>query len=136
MEAFRNVVTPTQAQASSGEKILETIGVSVAAGTVLGASTLPFYDQPSAHLMNLAYGASAGAVVGLGILLYGVAEGLSQGEPEDGTAAIKDGLRPQASRGARPATGNTSAIRLTANRAASFRIDPTSIWLPVVSLTW
>jgi len=46
---------------------LETFGLSGVGGTVLGASTLPFYRQPGDHSVNLAWGAAVGAVVGLGV---------------------------------------------------------------------
>ena len=48
----------------------ETLGTAGAVGTVFGASTLPFYSQPGTHLMNLAYGAAAGLVVGTGFWLF------------------------------------------------------------------
>jgi hypothetical protein len=63
---------PRTARANSGNSFLETIGISIAVGTVLGASTLPFYSQPGKHLSNLEYGAIAGAAVGLGVSLYEV----------------------------------------------------------------
>ena len=65
--------------ASRFRKILETIGISVAVGTVLGASTLPFYDSPNSALSNVAYGAAGGALVGLGILTYEWVQPKSQG---------------------------------------------------------
>ena len=68
---------PRLARANSGQTFLETLGVSIAVGTVFGASTLPFYDQPGKHLVNLAYGASAGAVVGIGALVYQLIVGSS-----------------------------------------------------------
>ena len=49
--------------------IFETLGVSTAVGAVLGASTLPFYEVPGDHLVNLSYGALAGLGVGIGILI-------------------------------------------------------------------
>lgn len=49
--------------------ILETMGVSVAVGTVLGASTLPFYEQPKDHTGNVSLGAAAGAAIGLGVVI-------------------------------------------------------------------
>src|SRR5688572_19132061 len=61
--------------AYSGDPFLETIGISIAVGTVLGASTLPFYGQPGDHLINAAYGAAAGAAFGLGVWVYGQIQG-------------------------------------------------------------
>ncbi|NUM89056.1 MAG: hypothetical protein HUU37_07625 [Bdellovibrionales bacterium] len=47
-----------------GDAIL-TVGVSTAAGAVLGASTLPFYNAPSEHVRNVFYGAAIGTVAGV-----------------------------------------------------------------------
>src|SRR3954466_11035161 len=66
------LTAPRLARANSGSSFLETIGISIAVGTVLGASSLPFYDQPGKHLTNLEAGAAAGAAVGLGVSLYGL----------------------------------------------------------------
>ena len=49
--------------------VLETLGIGIVAGTVLGASTLPFYDEPGQHTGNIALGAAIGAGVGLGLVL-------------------------------------------------------------------
>lgn len=57
--------------------ILETIGISTAVGTVLGASTLPFYEQPGDHTGNVTLGAAAGAVVGVGVVIYQALSGNS-----------------------------------------------------------
>jgi hypothetical protein len=67
---------------SSATYFLETIGISTAVGTVLGASTLPFYDQPGDHTSNIAIGASAGAIVGVGIFVYGLLTRPSQDQLE------------------------------------------------------
>jgi hypothetical protein len=126
---------PRNARASSGKHFLETIGISVAVGTVLGASTLPFYDQPGSHLANLAYGASLGAVAGVGLLIHGLFDGSSQREgfPEEyseiksGNARIVASLEEESAR--------TTSIPSTS--LSSFPSRPASaFWLPVVSLTW
>ncbi|MGE4233598.1 MAG: hypothetical protein AB7F43_09745 [Bacteriovoracia bacterium] len=49
---------------------LQTVGISTAVGTVLGVSTMAFYDAPFAHFENALIGAGAGLVVGLGIVTY------------------------------------------------------------------
>ena len=64
-------MAPQEVSARSAN-FLETVGISTAVGTILGASTLPFYDQPGDHTLNIAYGASAGFVAGLGIWIYQV----------------------------------------------------------------
>lgn len=56
--------------ARADELFYETVGISVAVGTILGASTLPFYAQPTDQIINVAIGAGLGAVVGLGLWLY------------------------------------------------------------------
>lgn len=65
------VVAPVK-NASAGSQFFEAIGISTAVGTVLGASTLPFYTQPGDHISNVYIGAAAGFVVGLGIWAIGL----------------------------------------------------------------
>ncbi len=48
----------------------ETLVTAGAVGTILGASTLPFYGQPGTHLLNVGYGAAAGLLVGTGIWVF------------------------------------------------------------------
>jgi len=48
-------------------KFYETAGISIAVGTVLGASTLPLYNQPRTQLIKPGYSTSFRAVTGLGI---------------------------------------------------------------------
>jgi hypothetical protein len=144
---------PRIARANPGNSFLETIGISIAVGTVLGASTLPFYDQPGKHLMNLAYGASAGAVTGIGILVYGWIAGPSQDEFSDASPAPRDsetctgardgGYRPFPARPHYAAdvqhlhyeTGPAIAWNdYVAPRSAA--VYPAQFWTPVVSLSW
>ena len=105
---------PRDARANS---ILETIGIGIAVGTVLGASTLPFYDQPGKHVSNLAYGAAAGVVVGL---VYGVAAGRSSYDQANN--ADYD----QGDPGPGPAPALVSTLPNT----------PARFWMPLVSLNW
>jgi len=56
--------------AYAGNEILETTGLSLAVGTILGASTLPFYSEPGEHTSNLWIGAALGTVAGLGTGVY------------------------------------------------------------------
>ena len=66
-----NTVVPTQAYAASRfQDALITVGLGTATGTVLGASTLPFYGYPENHLGNVLIGAGIGLVTGLGTALY------------------------------------------------------------------
>lgn len=120
---------PRTARASSG-KFLETIGTGVAVGSVLGASTLPFYDQPGSHLSNLAYGASAGAVAGLGVYLYR----LLLRSTVDNDSASAESLSPiQTSDTVR----DEFRVPATVSGLRSTPIRPTpAVWMPLVSVTW
>jgi hypothetical protein len=103
---------PRLARANSGNSFLETIGISIAVGTVLGASTLPFYRQPGTHLINVGYGASAGAVAAIGVSIYGLFQGRSH-DPYDDVALWRH-----------------------ENRGFALGPPPGSIWMPVVSVNW
>jgi hypothetical protein len=88
------LAAPRDARANSGNSFLETIGIGIAVGTVLGASTLPFYTQPGKHVENLAYGAAAGVVAGL---VYAVAAGRSSDDQASALDPVGDpGLQPVA----------------------------------------
>ena len=47
-----------------------TVLMSTAAGSILGASTLPFYAESSKHTKNIFYGAAFGAVIGVMFSAY------------------------------------------------------------------
>jgi hypothetical protein len=67
---------PSKASAMSMGDAAMTVTVSTVAGAVLGASTLPFYEDSGKHSKNIFYGAAFGAVVGVLIAAYsGVQEG-------------------------------------------------------------
>jgi hypothetical protein len=133
---------PRIASANSKSSFLETIGISVAVGTVLGASTLPFYDQPGKHLVNAAYGASAGAVVGIGILAYGLIAGPSNDGFDDYAMTSRGDFLPKRTALGRASSTISSRRFATARALASHTTTvslPTphaQLWLPVVSLTW
>ncbi|MEW6056883.1 MAG: hypothetical protein AB1540_09735 [Bdellovibrionota bacterium] len=74
------------AEASYGlTDALETMGIATGIGTVLGLSTIAFYDEPSAHMGNALIGAGAGLIVGLGVAAYLFAESSDEQEidPEE-----------------------------------------------------
>lgn len=134
--AMVSLPVPRESRASTGSTF-ETIGVSTAVGTVLGASTLPFYGQPGKHLANLAYGASAGVLVGLGVALLG---GVTEASSEDGMA--DSGQNPKSAwlvRGSshqplnrlEAATSERSHSQLLPNCSPA-----ADLWMPLVSLTW
>lgn len=100
------IAQPTQALA--GSTFLGTIGTGVAVGSVLGASTLPFYGQPGSHLKNIVIGASAGAIVGVGVAIYHKVRGSS--DDDQGYSSLS----------------NTPIL-----------IQPDAlVWSPMVSLSW
>jgi hypothetical protein len=143
---------PRLARAGTGQIFLETMGISIAVGTVLGASTLPFYDQPGKHLMNLAYGASAGAVVGIGALVYQWIADPGQddyGQAGEGSPSLA-GFKSR-----RHLTGVTPLDRVDQGRVVrmprfagpdiaqgdyvaprSGSSYPVQFWTPLVSLNW
>jgi len=141
---------PRMARAGSGKIFLETIGISTAVGTVLGASTLPFYDQPGTHLINLVYGASMGAVAGVGLGLYQWLSGRSERNHEifgdfrpgyrtAGRASLARRMKNDpapvsvyASSSLFSSTGRMARDQ----RAAVENRSPVLIWAPLVSLTW
>jgi hypothetical protein len=131
---------PRFARANSGHNFLETIGISIAVGTVLGASTLPFYDQPGKHLMNLAYGASAGAVTGLGIMIYGWIAGPGQDDYAEGglkLEPLRHNLNFVNGRASRPSANTGPAIeRNDTVSPHAMPVYPAQFWVPVVSLNW
>ncbi len=124
--ALLSLSAPRMARANSGDTFLETIGIGIAVGTVLGASTLPFYDQPGKHLVNLAYGAGAGAAVGVGVAVYGWLSGGSDHDEQvfhsgSRTFALRRQQLPRARRQTRALVPN---------------LPPTTIvWSPIVSLS-
>lgn len=141
---------PRLARASTGQIFLETMGISIAVGTVLGASTLPFYDQPETHLWNLAYGASAGVVAGLGVFVYQLVAGSGQddyGQARDinpashsrrnhlaSVTTLDLAGRGRAARASWPAGPAIAQGDYVAPRSRS--PYPAQFWTPLVSLNW
>jgi hypothetical protein len=69
---------------------LETLGISVGVGSVLGLSTIGFYGQPHKHLGNVFIGAGAGLLVGLGIVAY-----MLTTSPKDDAIRPEELIRPK-----------------------------------------
>lgn len=119
-----------------------TIGLGMAVGTVLGASTLPFYDQPGQHLVNVAIGASAGLLAGIGA---GVHQRLGGNAPEEEYGSVSTS---RSYLGRRPSQGSdfhdVSESQPEFLRygdpppsAMSARpVHPVLFWMPLVSLNW
>ncbi len=122
------LLAPRQSYAKSG--FFQTIGISIVVGTVLGVSTLPFYDQPGKHISNLALGAAAGAVAGIGIFVHEIA---TRDESEEGYAAERrEGVSPR-----RRPPAIASIVLETRDwvfRHSALRSP--AVLLPLVSLNW
>lgn len=129
---------PRDARANTGKSILETMGISIAVGTVLGASTLPFYEQPGDHTSNLALGAAVGAVAGTGILLYGLFGGSSHDDSSEEIGQVPgSAFRSRTSRNLElsvPQASPLFAAGLPQQRAGG--AVTAKVWMPLVSLTW
>jgi hypothetical protein len=108
------LAAPRDARANSGNSFLETIGISIAVGTVLGVSTLPFYSQPGSHLSNLAYGAAAGAGAGL---IYAIFTAGRSSEDQASLGPLPNGA-------------------VTQNQVQNFPNTNPRYWTPLVSLNW
>jgi len=123
------VFTPS---AQAGSNFWESIGIGIAAGTVLGASTLPFYDQPGQHTSNIALGAAAGFIVGLGVCIAG----LGGDTVEDAESAETGAWAPSKKRRlSNPSGGNVLRLA-SAPSLSTFPRRPQGISVPLVSLTW
>lgn len=109
------VAAPQSAHAGTGKWILETMGVSIAVGTVLGASTLPFYDEPGKHIDNVAIGAAIGGLVGASLLGYGAIRGHG-----DNHASYREPSWPEPTPARSPRNNFPRALAYS----------------PIVSLTW
>ena len=72
---------PTTAQAGS-RNFFESVGISTLGGTLLGASTMPFYSQPTQHTTNIVWGAVAGFSIGLGIWLVAILGGSDKSQAQ------------------------------------------------------
>lgn len=80
-------LVPGKARAVSAGDAALTVAIGTVSGAILGASTLPFYSQPSDHTKSIFYGAAIGAVVGVFVAAYaGVEEGKVD---EDENASLK-----------------------------------------------
>lgn len=84
-----------------------TVALSTVGGAVLGASTLPFYDEPGEHTKNIFYGAALGAVGGVIISAY---SGIEEGKEFQDEGRLH--MRPRS--------------QLSLNEAPEFRLRPES----------
>jgi hypothetical protein len=118
-----------RAEATFGDAAL-TVAVSTVAGAILGASTLPFYEESSDHTKNIFYGAALGAVIGVFISAYaGVQEGPNYDETR--IAPVKpSALAINEAPGLRFQAESSTAMR----GAASFANGTTVAWQPFASV--
>lgn len=131
--ALRSGVASADAP-DAADLFYETVGISLAVGTVLGASTLPFYRDPSAGLLNVMIGAGAGFLVGVGIWAYQLFVGPSK--PSSTRGLLLNPSWNLANRAEfrllgqfeNPAEGPTWVSQLPKS--------PGQVWLPIVSVTW
>ncbi len=104
-----------------------TISVSTISGAILGASTLPFYEDSGAHTKNIFYGAALGAVAGVLISAYsGVKEGSNGDDEEDSAKKIEADRRYALARQMAPEK-NTSKARVG-------QVTAPLVWSPVVDV--
>ncbi len=115
-----NAAWPVKVQASN---FFEAVGIGVVAGTVVGLSSLPFYQTPGDHLGNLGIGAAAGLAAGLGVWVYGLVSPSTEGS-EHSLIQRNDG--PD-----RLGTTSTSLWSSSSTPATDLRI-----WMPLASLRW
>ncbi|MGE3261112.1 MAG: hypothetical protein AB7K68_04990 [Bacteriovoracia bacterium] len=84
------VLSPGAKAVTMGEAAT-TVTVTTVAGAILGASTLPFYEDSGKNTKNIFYGAAVGAVVGVLISAYsGVQDGRAEDEEEANARVRKE----------------------------------------------
>ncbi len=116
-----------RADVTLGDSAL-TVAVSTLAGAVLGASTLPFYENSGDHTNNIFYGAAIGAVVGVFVAAYA---GVQEGPDYDTRFAPKtpSALALNEAPSLRLVSETSSATR----KPASFSAGSTLAWSPVAT---
>jgi hypothetical protein len=58
-----------QAETTFSDAVI-VVSVGTVSGAILGASTLPFYNEPGSHTKNIFYGAALGAMIGVFFSAY------------------------------------------------------------------
>jgi hypothetical protein len=76
-------LAPTYARAEPTRELFMSAAYGVLAGTLVGAATLAFTDQPGENLRNIARGASLGLYTGILLGLYVVYVIPGEGEEEE-----------------------------------------------------
>ena len=126
-------------------EILETAGIGMASGAVLGAATLPFYSEPLDHKSNVLIGSLLGALVGIGIWGYNKwfnkeEEELFFNKEEEASSDGIGSVRLFSGRGPSPFSDKNFLNSVTNNRL-NVRSDELSapvpvVQIPLVSLSW
>lgn len=126
-------LSPGRAQAavSLGDAALN-VAVATAAGAVLGASTLPFYEDSGKHTKNIFYGAAFGAVFGVLLAAYaGVKEGPTEDEEEEARLNLLNSQKVASPSRSFPLTPEKS----TALQArSSFHQEGPIFWSPITQI--
>ncbi len=89
-----------RAQAANAGDAALTVALSTVSGAVLGASTLPFYEDSGKHTKNIFYGAAIGAVTGVLIAAFA---GVKEGEEVEDEARLQRLIHPESTAALRPA---------------------------------
>lgn len=95
-----------------------TVSISTVSGAILGASTLPFYEDSGKHTKNIFYGAAIGAVAGVLIsAVAGVKESQDDDEeamlmraPADARFAFSRELKPELTSAIKKGTPNSPLV--------------------------
>lgn len=137
---------PRPANADSGNSFFGTMGFGLAVGAVFGASTLPFYDQPGSHPMNIAYGAAAGLLCAVVCPTSGFEssdkgqEEAQLGLPQQRFAQFHENRSPRTFTLSQTVNsrlgGGRGRVLSSAGPVQIASLPPTLFWMPLVSLTW
>ncbi len=127
-----NCSHPNRARAAN---FWEAVGISTAVGTVLGLSTLPFYTEPTDHMLNIGIGMGVGFVFGLGLWVYGLvlpSEASSQASLD--LKGFRDEPRENFQFYASKQISAPDSTSLWSSPRLSY--SELKLWMPVVSLSW
>jgi hypothetical protein len=122
-----------RADTTIGDSAL-VVAFSTLGGAVLGASTLPFYEEPGDHTKNIFYGAALGAVIGVFISAYTGVKGGRDFDEEDARLKNKRGtsLSLNDAPELRLRTETTSAMR----KGPSFAGGAPMFWSSVAKVSF
>lgn len=116
----------TRAEAVGDSALL--VGLSTLSGAVLGASTLPFYEDSGAHTKNIFYGAAIGAVIGVGIAAY---SGVKDGPGFDDASLRRPTPESALSLNEAPQFRLKGERSVAQRRPASFAANSALLWSPL-----